>query len=71
MDSFQQMGGGPGPGQIMVQQQQQQQRQGQNPQVSTQIQSMIYSTIQQQTGDLTGWQTQMLPTERMGLIFNM
>jgi len=63
----QQMGGGPGP----MMPQQMQQRQPQNPHASAQIQSMIFSTLQQQTGTLTGWRTQIMPNERMGLIFNM
>ncbi|KAH6720050.1 hypothetical protein BKA61DRAFT_228493 [Leptodontidium sp. MPI-SDFR-AT-0119] len=70
MDPFQQMGGGPGPGQIMAQQQQQQ-RQPQGPHASSQIQAIIYQTLQQQTGTLTGWRTQIMPNERMGLIFNL
>ncbi|CZS93375.1 hypothetical protein WAI453_000975 [Rhynchosporium graminicola] len=84
MDPFQQMGGGPNPAQIMAQQQQQQQRLVQGggggagggagaggAQAPSQIQSMIFSTLQQQTGALTGWRTQVLPNERMGLIFNV
>ena len=71
MDPFAQMGGGPGPNQMMAQQQQQQQRQSQGSQGSSQIQAVIYATLQQQTGALTGWRTQIMPNERMGLIFNM
>ncbi|KAL2074468.1 hypothetical protein VTL71DRAFT_8246 [Oculimacula yallundae] len=70
MDPFQQMGGGPGPGQMMAQQQQQRMVQG-GPQASAQIQSMIFATLQQQTGNLTGWRAQIMPNERMGLIFNI
>ncbi|KAH7360495.1 hypothetical protein BKA65DRAFT_577250, partial [Rhexocercosporidium sp. MPI-PUGE-AT-0058] len=58
-----------GPGQMMAQQQQQ--RPSQGPQASSQIQAIIYSNLQQQTGTLTGWRTQIMPNERMGLIFNI
>jgi hypothetical protein len=67
--NFQHMGG---PGQMMPQQQRQQQQQ-QRPQTgaTTQIQSLIFNTLNAQTGPLTGWQAGVLPNERMGLIFNV
>ncbi|KAI6712766.1 hypothetical protein JHW43_004733 [Diplocarpon mali] len=68
--NFQPMGG---PGQMMPQQQMQQQAQraAQGPTAQSQIQSMIYAALQQQTGNLTGWRAQVLPNERVGLIFNI
>ncbi|KUJ20910.1 uncharacterized protein LY89DRAFT_418839 [Mollisia scopiformis] len=60
-----------GVGQMMPQMGQQQQRQPQNTNASAQIQQMIYATLTQQPGPLSGWQAQVLPNERMGLIFNI
>jgi len=63
-----------GPGQMM-QQRPQQQRQAQpgGPQqnATTQIQQVIFQTVNSQTGQLTGWQSNVLIQERIGLIFSM
>jgi len=73
--NFQQHMGGPG--QMMQQRQQQQQQQQQQqhqPQASnasSQIQQMIFNTLNAQTGPLSGWQAGVLINERMGLIFNV
>jgi hypothetical protein len=54
------------------QQQQQQQRPPQGPQgAQGQIQNMIFQTLNQQTGPLSGWQAGMSIQERMALIFNL
>jgi hypothetical protein len=71
--NFQQMGMG---GQMMQQRQQQQQQQQQRPpqgppSAQGQIQNMIYQTLNQQTGPLSGWQAGMSIQERMALIFNL
>jgi hypothetical protein len=71
----QQMGMG-GPGQMMQQRQQQQQQQQQRPpqaqnNASGQIQQLIFQTLNQQTGPLSGWQAGVPIQERMGLIFNL
>lgn len=74
--NFQQMGG---PGQMMPQQQQrpqqgqQQQRpnQNNNGQPTGQVQQLIFHSLNQNTGQLTGWQATVLIQERIGLIFNM
>jgi hypothetical protein len=74
--NFQQHMGGPG--QMMPQQQQQRQQQQQQQQRGPQngnatnaMQQMIFNTLNTQTGNLTGWQAQVLIQERIGLIFNM
>ena len=70
----QQMGMG---GQMMQQRQQQQQQQQQQrppqgpPSAQGQIQNMIFQTLNQQTGPLSGWQATMSIQERMALIFNL
>jgi hypothetical protein len=70
--NFQQQMGMGGPGQMMQQmQQQQQQRQQQGPNASGQIQQLIFQTLNQQTGPLSGWQASVQIQERMGLIFNL
>jgi hypothetical protein len=73
--NFQQQMGMGGPGQMMQQmqqqQQQQQQRQQQGPNASGQIQQLIFQTLNQQTGPLSGWQASVPIQERMGLIFNL
>jgi hypothetical protein len=53
------------------QQQQQQQRQNQNGPAAIQIQSIIFNTLNTQTGPLSGWQAGVLIQERISLIFNM
>ncbi|KAH8658773.1 hypothetical protein BGZ60DRAFT_126893 [Tricladium varicosporioides] len=64
-----------GPGQMMPQQQQrpQQQRppQGGGQNATTQIQQVIFQTVTNQTGPLTGWQANVLIQERISLIFNI
>lgn len=63
-----------GPGQMMQQrqqQQQQQQHQPQAPNATSQIQQLIFNTLNAQTGPLSGWQAGVLINERMGLIFNI
>ena len=57
--------------QMQRQQQQQQQRQQQGPNASGQIQQLIFQTLNQQTGPLSGWQASVQIQERMGLIFNL
>jgi hypothetical protein len=69
--NFQQQMGMGGPGQMMQMQQQQQQRQQQGPNASGQIQQLIFQTLNQQTGPLSGWQASVQIQERMGLIFNL
>ncbi|KAG0646689.1 hypothetical protein D0Z07_6279 [Hyphodiscus hymeniophilus] len=68
--NFQHMGG---VGQMMPQQQQQRQQQQRPPQgnPSSNIQQMIYQTLNSQTGPLTGWQATVLIQERMSLVFNI
>jgi len=62
-------------GQMMQQRQQQQQQQQRPPQgppsAQGQIQNMIFQTLNQQTGPLSGWQAGMSIQERMALIFNL
>ncbi|TVY39160.1 hypothetical protein LOCC1_G005571 [Lachnellula occidentalis] len=58
-----------GPGQMMPQQRPQP-RVPQNG-VSSQIQQAIYQTVSSQTGLLTGWQSNVLIQERIGLIFSI
>lgn len=66
--NFQQHMGGVG--QMMPQQQQQQQRPAQgNP--SSGMQQLIFQTLKIQTGQLSGWQANVLIQERMSLVFNM
>ncbi|CAG8950661.1 hypothetical protein HYFRA_00002871 [Hymenoscyphus fraxineus] len=63
------MGGGPGQ---MMQQRPPQQRPPQSALNATQhIQQLIYSAVTAQTGPITGWQTQVLIQERIGLILNI
>jgi hypothetical protein len=62
--------------QLQQQQRQQQQQQQQRPggpgaNATQQIQHMIYSTVTNQTGTLSGWQSQVAIAERIGLIFSM
>jgi hypothetical protein len=65
--------------QAQLQQQQQQQRQQQQQQraggpgsnATQHIQQMIYSTVTNQTGPVSGWQAQVPIPERIGLIFSM
>lgn len=61
------------PGQMMPQQRQQPQRVPQNGggSAQSQIQQVIYQTVSSQTGPLTGWQSNVLIQERIGLIFSM
>jgi hypothetical protein len=66
--NFQQHMGGPSQ---MMPQQQQQQRQNQNGPAAIQIQSIIFNTLNAQTGPLSGWQAGVLIQERISLIFNM
>jgi len=61
-----------GPAQMMAQRAQSQRappNAGSN--ATTQIQQVIYQTVSQQTGNLTGWQSNVLIQERIGLIFSM
>jgi len=63
-------------GQMMMQQQRGQQPQ-QRPQqanqnmVSAQIQQLIFTSLQENTGPLEGWQANVLIQERMGMVFNL
>jgi hypothetical protein len=58
--------GARGPPTFNIRQQQQQQ------QVPTeQIQQLIFNTLNQQTGPLSGWQAGVLVQQRIGLIFNL
>ncbi|TVY57675.1 hypothetical protein LCER1_G004184 [Lachnellula cervina] len=61
------------PGQMMPQQRQQPQRVPQNGggSAQSQIQQVIYQTVSSQTGPLTGWQSNVLIQERIGLIFSI
>lgn len=61
-----------GPGQMMPQRPQPQ-RPPQNgtSNATNQIQQVIYQTVSSQTGPLTGWQSNVLIQERIGLIFSM
>jgi hypothetical protein len=43
----------------------------QNGPAAIQIQSIIFNTLNTQTGPLSGWQAEVLVHERIGLIFNM
>lgn len=66
---------------MMLQQQQQQQQQrlqqgqqqrpNQNGVQNNNIQQLIYNTLNQNTGILSGWQSTVLIQERIGLICNM
>ena len=67
--NFQQQQHMGGVGQMMPQQQQQQRPAQGNP--SSSIQQLIYQTLKVQTGQLSGWQVNVLIPERMGLVFNM
>jgi len=62
-------------GQMMMQQQQRGQQPPQRPQqvnmVSAQIQQLIFTSLQENTGPLDGWQASVLIQERMGMVFNL
>ncbi|TVY76139.1 hypothetical protein LSUE1_G007102 [Lachnellula suecica] len=63
-----------GPGQMMPGRPQPQRppQNGQQPaNATTQIQQVIFQTVSSQTGQLSGWQSNMLIQERIGLIFNI